>query len=220
MSATAPTPPATAAKEKSRTGALTTLCIVAVVVALFAFFAAAMQLANSSGQNPFQSLSEIGQPPEVVRLQREMQAQIALATRPWAGLFVVLAGANGLLGVLLVAGSVLALRSRPLSRPLLWAGFALGFVTDLVGLVPGFAVQRATFAALDGMFSTMMSRAPAAPNMAGFADTMQGVMRASMVMGAVMGGAMVLAKLGYYVWASLYLRRPEVRERLAGAPRA
>ncbi len=212
MSALAPSSAAAATAGSARPSTLTSLCIIGLALAVFALLAAATSVSGAFGSsNPFQSLSELGQPAEVVEMQRAMQAEINAAMAPWATWYAVLSGLNLLLAAGLIAGGVLTLRLRRPGVEVYWLTFALGLVTDGLAIVPTVAVQRATFAAIDGQLGRLLAQAQSPPGMPGFGETMQGIMRASMIAGAAFAVLMILGKLGFYVWGSWYLKQPRIR---------
>ncbi|OGQ89670.1 MAG: hypothetical protein A2289_09545 [Deltaproteobacteria bacterium RIFOXYA12_FULL_58_15] len=185
---------------------LVSVCIIGFALAAFALLGAAMTAAGTAGTNPFQSLVEIGQPEQVRQIQRAMQADLQTVVDSWSAWLQTAAVLNLFLATLLVVGGTLALKVRKPAGVVLLAAYSVGVVAEAIGAVPAWAMQKANLAIMEQYMPQLFRPGPEVDPE--FANTMQGIMQASMVAGAVMGGVMILGKVGFHVFGLWFLRRP------------
>jgi len=196
-----------------RPSKLTTICIVSLVICLFALLTAATAASGGMGaSNPFSQMAEMGQPAEVVQMQRAMTAEIQAATKEWARWYAAIVFLNLALTGLLVSGSVLALKMTRPGDKLLGFGFAVGIASELVAILPTIAVQRTTMEVMERWMPGMMAQSGTGAELD---QTLSSIMRVSMVAGMTMAAIFALAKLGFFAWGLKYLRHSEVRARFA-----
>jgi hypothetical protein len=198
-----------------RPGGLTTLCIAALVLALFALLGAAT--AASGGNIEPSMFFSLGQPDAVVRVQQAMQAELREIVRPWLTWFYLVAILNlGVAGVL-CAGGVLGLKMRRPANILLLVGFIAGLISEAVGVVPGFAVQKESVAILERYVPLLVEASLQGTQqpVAGLQDMTASMTKMSSIVGLLMTALISLAKVGFYVFGIIYLRRPMIRSLFA-----
>ena len=193
-----------------RTGALTAIAIIAIVLGLLGACGGVLGIGSLLVQGPLaetqrRMFEQSGAPPEQIEAQLAMQDQANEVQRKWLPFTGTHQALNLIASSLLLAAGILLLRTSRTGPTLFVAAVAANAFVDIGGTVIGVLVQMDMQEVMRGMFDTASM---GDPQMDRFLD---GIMKASSWTGLCFTAVWVGLKLGYYLWGVLYLRKPAVR---------
>lgn len=195
-----------------RPAGLTAIAVIALVLGGLGVLVSLWSLLMLGAGSRFQeAMTNMSQGPGRARIdetQRVVQQRIQqVSDRYWwpnLGFALVNVG----LASSMVAGGIMALNRVPSARGLLGTVFAVAIFFEIARAAVYLLMQWQ----MSGAIAEVLTNPAAAPN-AQKADAMfVTIMRASMIVGLVVGLVLSLAKLLYYYVSWSYLRRPAVRE--------
>lgn len=179
-----------------RPAALTTICIIAIVLGSLGTAAGVFGVLGLLLQDFVTELQEgfERQDPQVQQLNRKM----AEITRQYAPLHWIAMPLNAVVSLCLLIGGIMSLRPNRSARQFLMAALVASIPLDLGLMAIGALVQLETMKIVEESMPT------SGPPMGPF-------MRVAGMAGLVVGFLLVLAKLFYYGWGVAVLRSAKVR---------
>ena len=199
-----------------RPGALTAVCVIAIVLGALGLFGALISCGGLAFRGRMQQLVTMGGPPgagdEAAEIQ-QMQDDIAAVQGKYLAFNVGFVAAHFVVAASLLAGGILTLAMRPAGRTVLVSVCGAAIVFELVRAVFQTIVQMETAAVMTPHFEELMAKGGGGgPS----ADLMVNAMRVGVFIGLALGIGFVLAKIVYYSISLVYLRKPHVKARFEG----
>lgn len=196
----------------SRPGALTAIAIIAISLGTLGACGGVFGIGGLLIQGPLEEsqrrmLEGSGVPTEQLEAQRAAQEHMTAVQREWMPFSLTHASLNVIASALLLVAGIMLFRTSRSAPTIFLAAVALNLLVDVGGGVLGILVQQDM---QEAMAMMMTSAAPPGADPQ-FERMFEGIVRASAWTGVCFAVVWMLAKLGYYVWGVLYLRRPQVR---------
>jgi hypothetical protein len=205
----------TAPVSRRRTGGLTAICVLAIVLGamgvLTGCFGLVGLLFSSQMQNAIAGIQQANQ--GAAEVQNEMNAKALTISRKYSWATVPLMVAKLFVEIALLAGAIMSLGLKPLGRRMLLAAFGAAIVVESIQLVPALLVQRETQALMAEMMPKMMQEVQqGAKKTPGFDPDQfaSGLVKAISIMSFVIGIGWLVCKVVYYAIGIVYLRKPQV----------
>lgn len=196
--------------DRKRPGALLAIAIIGIGLGGLGGCFGVYTILVTSLAAPFAEWQERAtelQPDEAQReMQRELNHRLLEVQADYRAPILAHQGVNLLASLLLLAGAIALVRWKKSAPMLMTVAVIANAVVDLGGSVVQWLISRENSAVM----ADVMQHFPNGPP--GMERTMQGVMGASAAMGVCWLVVIVGAKLGYYVWSAIYVRKPNVRE--------
>jgi hypothetical protein len=141
--------------------------------------------------------------------QLDMQQRVEAVTQKYRVAAIAQGSLNLLASLGLLIGAILLVRWSPSAPTLFLAAAVASIVADVAAGTLGIVIQLETSEIMREYMTSVSSVDPNMPQ--GMDRTMGAVMDASANVGICFGLLWVLAKLAYYVFGIVYLRKPAVR---------
>ena len=200
-----------------RTGGLTAICVVAIVLGAFGALGALMgtvgMLLNERFQSMAQGLQGAGLPPEAQQVQQQMNQQMLALTRRWKPILLPLHAANLVLSVLLLVGAIGLLR-RSAGGAKVFSRALLGCLLYVLFNAPASAMYSLQTSKIVQQFMPAMMQAASPPQGAPEAATENVVQTTMVVAMAISIGWIVVWHLAQAVFYAISFF--SVKKRLAG----
>ncbi|QDU98427.1 hypothetical protein [Lignipirellula cremea] len=203
------------AQRPERTTGLTIICVIGILLGLFGLFSGAMKIVNGLfGAQMQQAMGgmNVGLDPKLAKVQEEMQAALIEATGKFMILNVLLGVCQFALCAVLLFAAFKLLGLNPTGRSL-FLGVSIALLFYETAWLVVFIVQQLSVA--DVMTEFMPKLMPAPPQGAANGPNPEEFGRmiawVSIVIGIVSQGFWTLAKLGFYGFSILYLRKPNIQ---------
>ncbi|MCC6872958.1 MAG: hypothetical protein IT378_01515 [Sandaracinaceae bacterium] len=198
--------------ERKRPGVLLAIAIIGIGLGVLGGCMGLYTVVATSFQDALARMQEQAaqmQPTsEQQEFQRELNHRIMEVQARYRIPILAHQGLNLFASIALLIACILLLRWRSNAPGVAMFVVAANTVIDLGGAVVQSLMQRENAVAVSEAMEHLTESANAPP---GMERTMQGVMGASAAMGFCWVGALLLIKLGYYVWVALYVRKPDVK---------
>ena len=200
-----------------RSGALVALCILAILLGVLATISAVIKGGTAIAMPLLQQTIAAAPPPgagpqqDMQRVVNEMQRRQFQVAAKYSLPNSVSAGVQLVEGVLLIVGGALTLRGSDRGRRLFLVACIVAILYELfssgVMLVQQME-QRAILENFQQQFAeSLADQMPSDPNAQRVAEMILRVQSVSIIAGFVWLGVWTLMKIGYFVWAFVYLRR-------------
>lgn len=217
-----PAMPYSADGRPVRSGWLVTICVIATVLgALGAMNGVTGMVAlayQKQLQGAFTPPAQPGMPPEVQQAQQEFQKQVQELQGNYAVLLVAAAVGRVAVGLALAVGGIWCLQQKLSGRSFLIGALAAVLCFEVAsGILQG----AMTLQTMELMGEFMKKMVDAMPNRNGPPpDFIMAMMRGALWAGFALGLLWQAVKIGFYVGAFLYLRRPTVANQFQPAAAA
>ena len=197
-----------------RTGGLTAVCVIALVVGILSAFSVISQFANLLFADKLQAAVARIQPDAgAQQLQQEMSEQTAAITRKYAIYHWLSAATQSVLACLMIVGAVLALRLNPAGRKLLLAALIASLLFEPAKAALTAAVLRETAPVI--VASMQQAAKASAPEGAqqpqGLDPMISGISQLVVVMQWIMLIGLTALWCVFYLVGVWYLTRPAVK---------
>lgn len=209
-----------AESQRRLIGRLKTISIIAIVLGglgLMTCFTSVVSVLLSEQMQKLAFPVNMGElDPEAVELQKEMQEAIYGAQRQHRTKLLATSGAHFVVTMLLLVGGIQCLRKKSSGRSCLLVAAALAIVFEL----GRGAVQAMIQLQQASIVSSMMTRVFEASGdevPPQFGQTMATFTTVGIVIGLAIGGILILAKVIFYVYTVVFLKKPAVRELFSSA---
>ncbi len=198
-------------ESRERPVGLWVIGIVAILLGLLGSCAGSLGVVSVAMQDQLAGLQEQNlqnQPnPEMQEIQREMQEQTMEIARAWRIPSLLGNITNLIASVGLVIGALLLFRWHPNASTIFLGAVVFSIVADLLVGGVGVIVQQQTMVVMEE-FGRRLGEASGDPSTQ---RVMGGAMKATGAFGICFALGWLIAKLGFYVPALVYLRREAVR---------
>jgi hypothetical protein len=189
---------------------LKAVCIIAIVLGglgtLFSCGGAASLVIGQSLQAAFNMPVPQGVDPEEMRVQQELQAQLAAIDREHLPFMIAAVILHLISGLVLLFGGIFTLKLSATGRSILLAGCVLAILYELVGGVVNMMVQIQKVPVAQKFMDQALQ--PGAP--AGLPPAFGQFMLAFMFAMLAISLITVLIKLAFYVVSIVYLKKPHI----------
>jgi hypothetical protein len=216
MTPVSPAGMGTAPASRRRTGGLTAICVLAIVLGAMGVLTGCVglvgQLFSSQMQNAVAGMQPAANQ-EAAKTQKEMNAQMLTIARKYNWILVPLMVAKMFVEIALLTGAIMSLGLKPLGRRILLAAFIAAIVVESIQLVPALLVQRETQALMAEMMPKMMQEVQqGAKKPPGFDPDQfaSGLVKAISIMSFIIGIGWLVCKVVYYAIGIVYLRKSQV----------
>ena len=206
-----PPPDSYSPRSSERPGWLTAIIVIAIILGVFGLligvvglgstiFGQQMQAAMAPRPNP-------GITPEMQKAMDQFQKEIQAITDRYFVPLLLSSLLRVVVASLLVYGGIQALSLKANGRTVLLAAFATGLVFEVfTGVLQSFMnieMNAAMNAYFEGIVGAMPAQGPGS-------EVMLSIMRMSMVFGYIFQYFTTFAKIAFYVFGLVYLRRPQI----------
>jgi len=207
-----------ASPTAARPQLLSAVCVICLVMGglglMNSFFGAVQVAVGSKLQQAFQPKGANGMPPEMQKAQDDFQAEmLTLDKRYWVQNTVSLSF-RFLAAILLLVGGIKALGLNESGRVLLIAACSVALCFELghaiLQSIVNTEMMTAVNSYVEGMLESMPKGRGGGPPK-GFTQTMQTVTKVSIMAGLAFFYILVLLKAGFYLFAFVYLRKPNIK---------
>ena len=197
-----------------RTGGLTAVCVIALVVGILSVLSGLFQFTNLLFADKLQAAVAGIQPgAEAQQLQQEMSQQTAAISRKYAVYHWLSASTQSVLAWIMIVGAVMTLRLKPAGRKLLLAALIASLLFEPAKAVLTAAVTRETAPIILASMqqAAKASAPPGAKPPEGIDPMISGISQLVVVMQWVMLIGMTALWCVFYLIGAWYLTRPAVK---------
>jgi hypothetical protein len=207
----------------ARPGWLTAVSVIAIVLGALGLLGSLFQTASLVFSDRLQQLTAAvsappGTPPEMQKVQVEMQRDIMAVQRRWRTSTMVLIASILVLASLLLLGGIKSLQLSPLGRTVLLATFAALAIVEIGRFIQLVGVQMDSTKVVSEYMPRIMAAAQGAGGKAMppqaqqvMKTTSEVTVKVSLVAGLAVWGVWFLAKIVFYVLGLFYLTRPHIQ---------
>jgi hypothetical protein len=209
------------APQQPRTcpGGLTAVCVISIVLgalglggSLFSLVCIVGQstLQNVFKENAFKMPRQPGMPDGPFQAQEEMQKKIEEMTRRYQGINIGVVLLNLVISAGLLVGGIMGLKMVPKARVWLVTVLAAAILFEIIAAVIAIFIQIEMASFMSGSMSKIISSMPKGGPQGGNAIETFG--KIFMFVGIAFSVGWALAKIIFYGFSVLYLRRPNIRQ--------
>jgi hypothetical protein len=212
-------PPAESAAPVSkggRTGGLTVVCVLAIVLGALGLLAAVGGMVGlafgQQMQTAFTPPTQPGVPQEMMDLQQEMQEEMMrVANQYWSFNLIALL-AHVVVASGLLVGGILTMQLKGVGRTVLMSACGIAIVFELArGVLQAF-VQRQTFAVVNQYMERLLNVGGATGGAGARAQEMTlTIMKVAMYAGLALLAAWIFVKVIYFSLSIWYLSKPKIQ---------
>lgn len=199
-----------------RTGGLTAVCIISIVLGCLGLLAGLGGIVGEAASDQMQGLAKslsAGAPPEVKEMQEDLFVETQAIAKRWRPVTWPLLGVKIFVALGLLIGGILALQIRAAGRKLLQVTFLLGIAYEVAYTLANSMLQMEVMQATGKIVDRMIESMPAGGPKGGGLE----IMRISGMIGIAFTALFAIAWGIFYLVGLLYVGKSNI-EALYAAP--